>query len=237
MRPERMAQRAARQQRAQLVVGHVGLRQAPYLSRLDRGDGQPVAIEDAVPMYPRHPVLRREDADQVQRIDGAQHDELIDLLHLPHRAQPADRIGGGELLAAEAGDEAPAADLAARFEAPVDAHQVAPGRQLRLALQHRSEDDAVALEQRACDRLDVIALVRDQQRPAPRRLHQSFSFVDRSEQCAQSRKAVGGGNARACQLRQPALDERRQQAGCFHQLVEERCAALLQRLADCSRFR
>ena len=39
------------------------------------------------------------------------------------------------MLAAKAGDETPAADFAARLEPAVHAHQVAPGRKLRLALQ------------------------------------------------------------------------------------------------------
>src|SRR5438270_898234 len=67
----------------------------------------------------------------------------------PHLAERPDRLRQRELLAREAGDEPPAADVAARLEAAVDAQQVAPRRQpRRLALEHPPEDDAVAPEQR-----------------------------------------------------------------------------------------
>src|SRR6185369_4470581 len=51
-----------------------------------------------------------------------QHDELADLLQLADRAQPSHAIRRGELLAAEAGDETAAANLAPRLQAAIDAH-------------------------------------------------------------------------------------------------------------------
>ena len=68
------------------------------------------------------------------------------------------RAAGRPLRAArtarpEAGDEAAAADLAARLEPAVDAQQVAPRRQpVGLALEQAPEHDAVALQQRGARR-------------------------------------------------------------------------------------
>src|SRR6185369_852170 len=92
------------------------------------------------------------------RVRTAQHDELADLLQLADRAQPSHAIRRGELLAAEAGDETAAANLAPRLQAAIDAHQVAPRGELRLALEHRAEDDAVALEEEAGDVLEGLGL-------------------------------------------------------------------------------
>ncbi len=76
------------------------------------------------------------------------------------RAQGVDGLGQGVLLADEAGDEAAAADEAARFEAAQGAQDVAPGQGEALALVEVAEDDAVAMQQDA----------RDGSRPARRRV-------------------------------------------------------------------
>src|ERR1043166_2292044 len=94
-----------------------------------------------------------------------------------HSPQAANRVGRGELLAAEARDEAPAADFAARLHAPVDAHELAPWRQARFALQHRAEHDAVTLEERLRHDLDVVRALGSKERPTPRRFHQVSSLV------------------------------------------------------------
>ena len=65
-----------------------------------------------------------------------------------------DGVRQRELFARHAGDEAAAADLAARLEPPVDAGQLAPRRRVRLARQQPPEHDAVAAEQRPRLRLD-----------------------------------------------------------------------------------
>ena len=70
-----------------------------------------------------------------------------------HRAQRVDRFGQGELLADEPGDEAPAADLAARLHAAVDLQQHAPRRRAHLARQQLAQHDAVAAQQLAREKL------------------------------------------------------------------------------------
>jgi len=64
-------------------------------------------------------------------------------------AEGGDGFGEGELFAGHAGDEAAAADFAARFEAAVDAGQFAPGGGVRFAGEQAAEDDAVSLPQRS----------------------------------------------------------------------------------------
>jgi hypothetical protein len=135
------------------------------------------------------------------------------------------------LLAAEAGDKAAAADLAARLQPAIDAHQVTPWRKLRLALQQRAEHDAVALEQRARDRFHVVVPLALEERPAPGRFDQPPALLRGREQRAQTRKAVGGGDSGACQLGEAALYVARQQARSSDQLMEEKRAALLECLA------
>jgi hypothetical protein len=82
-----------------------------------------------VPDWRRQLVARQQRADQVQRIAGGDHDPFAVLRPTAGCAQARDRFRQGVLLAGEAGHEAPAAYLAARFHAPVHPHEVAPGRQ------------------------------------------------------------------------------------------------------------
>ena len=86
-------------------------------------------------------------------------------------AQSLDGFGERELFAGHAGDEAAAADFAARFEAAVDAGQLAPRSGVRFAREEAAEDDAVASQQRAGLRLDGffavdVARSGSDQRPA-----------------------------------------------------------------------
>src|SRR5690606_12087018 len=60
----------------------------------------------------------------------------------PDGAQQVERLRAGELLAREAGDEAAAANLAARLHAAERTGEVAPGRRQRLPDQEVAEDDA-----------------------------------------------------------------------------------------------
>ena len=63
-------------------------------------------------------------------------------------AQPLDRVRQRELFAGHAGDEPSAANLAARFEAAIDARQLAPRRAFGFAREQPAEHDAVAPQQR-----------------------------------------------------------------------------------------
>ena len=131
-------------------------------------------------------------------------------------AQRADRFGQRELFARQAGDEAPAADLAARFQPVVDAQQFAPRRQpCGFAFEQAPADHAVAAQQGArdvFDRLRVRALAlagiavrrkrRPRQRPAPRILD------------AEQRRAPSAARERRRPLRLPAPAARASRRSC-----------------------
>src|SRR5262249_26743923 len=161
----------------------------------------------------------------------------------PHLAQEPDRLGQRELLAREAGDEAAAANLAARLETAVDAKEIAPRRQpRRLALEHAPEDDAVAAQERACKMLDRggLGLRRARCRrirprtagegPAAGILHgeggaaapeRGAALLRRHEQRAEAGEAVARDEADGDELGQCLLDFGPQEAGPVDHLVEE----------------
>src|SRR5262249_9791754 len=139
-------------------------------------------------------------ADEVERIGAADRDQRAVVRFLPDAAQQADRFGQRELLAAQAGDETAAADLAARFQAMAHAQQLAPRRQpLRLAREQAPADDAVALEQRAHDELDELGIVAAQ-----------LALVADARAAPQERPATRVGDAE--QRRAPAAPARRRRA-------------------------
>lgn len=167
----------------------------------------------------------------------------------PDLPQEADRLRQRELLAGEAGDEAAAADLAARLEPTIDAQEVAPGRQPgRLAREKAPEDDAVAAQERPREMLDRLGVGPGRiagrprpprQRPAPRVLHAEHRapppaspLLGGDEKRAQPREAVGGDEAERDQLGERLLDLRRQEPRRLHQLVEEGGAVLADRGED-----
>src|SRR5439155_26060192 len=140
------------------------------LAAFDRGDGNAVPEDDAVPGDGGHPRPRREDADQVERIAGRDSEVFPLRLAAPHRAQRVDRFGERELLARKTRDEAPAADLAARLRATQDAEDLAPRRSERLPRRQLAQQNAVAAQELARPQLgDVLGrwLERFEQRPAP----------------------------------------------------------------------
>src|SRR5262249_56747465 len=85
-------------------------------------------------------------------------------------ADALDRLGQRELFAGHGGDEAAAADLAARLEATVDARELAPGRRVRFTREQPAEDDPVAPHQRAGFELDS-SLSEPRRRLCPPRIH------------------------------------------------------------------
>src|SRR5439155_980168 len=87
-----------------------------HFARGEERDRHAVAIQEAVAAQGGQPRAGREDADEIERI-GARERSVMPLARLAARlAQQRNRLGRGGLLAAEAGDEAPAPDLAARLE-------------------------------------------------------------------------------------------------------------------------
>ena len=163
-------------------------------------------------------------------------------------AQQRDRLGRGVLLAAEAGDEAPAADLAARLEAPAAHQQVAPRRQpLGLAREQPPEHHAPAAQQRPHQVLDELLApsvigpggrvrARDP-RPAPGGIHpeerdasapaapaERPAAVGGHEERAQPREAVGIDEAERHELTEGLLGLRGQERAPRRDLIEERGA-------------
>src|SRR5690606_17427857 len=104
------------------------LQELDLAARQDR-HRQPVAIEQAVAGEGREPRARRHDADEVERIGRREGNLRTGCRLAPGLAQGAYGIGQGELLTREAGDEAAAANLAARFEPAIHLEQLPPGRQ------------------------------------------------------------------------------------------------------------
>src|ERR1700687_3958746 len=101
-----------------------------------------VAVDDLLARDGWDAVAGDDDACEIDGIGGGYGDDGGALAV----AGGAERLAGrrkGELLAAEAGDEAAAADLAAGFEAAKDAEEIAPAGGVGLAGEDVAEDDAV----------------------------------------------------------------------------------------------
>ena len=151
-------------------------------ARLERRQRHAVAPQDRVADHRRYPRPRRHDADQVERIGGRDAHQLADGRRRAHRAQLVERLGQRELLADEAGHEAPAADLAAGLEPTQRHRQLAPRRQRGLAHQQIAEHHAVASQELARRGLGI---------------HRVGAGL------TEQRPATGGGRQRAHGLRRP----------------------------------
>src|SRR5206468_5705067 len=242
--------RAAPEKLLQGIVVEFGKRETAQLAAFERGDCETVAEEHAIVRDRRDARLRRHDSDEIERIGAGERDQLAASLQLPHGAQAPDRIGERKLLAAEARDEAPAADLAARFQPPVYRRELAPSRQARLAREQGAENHAIAAQQGTRDLLDALAVVgrgvAAQDGPASGGVHfvggpaaarTPLVFVGGREQRAQAPEAVRRGEAQACELAERALGLRAQLPRGGHDLVEERCAPRAQRRVYGARLR
>ena len=176
-------------------------------------------------------------------------------------AQQGDRLGRGVLLAGEAGDEAAAANLAPRLEAPAAHQQIAPRRQpIRLARQQSPEHHSPAAQQRAHQVLHGLlagrvigsggAVAAGDPRPASRGVHPeqrdapppptahgASAAIGGKQQGAQPREAVGVHQAERHQLGQRFLRLRGQQPGPGRDLIEEGCAVRGQILRHALRAR
>ena len=130
-----------------------------YLSGLGRfgagllADICAVEVLDGVAGDRWHARPGEHDADEVDRVDSADVHTLSGVLLAADATEGLDGLREGVLLADEAGDEATAADGAARLEAAEGAEDLAPGDGERLACDDIAEDDAVAEEQDAGDAL------------------------------------------------------------------------------------
>ena len=119
-------------------------------------DWDAVTEEDAVLWRCGDTVARGEDADEVERVGGADRDQLACLGLAARFAKGGDRFGEGVLLTGEAGDEAATADQALCFQPSVHAEQRVPRWQVAFAIEDAAEDDAPAVEEGPGDTLDVV---------------------------------------------------------------------------------
>src|SRR5207249_11680662 len=122
---------------------------AQHRAQLARFHRRAVAEGDHLVRHGREARAGHEDADQVERIRGGPPPGLRLLRAPPHRAQRLHRLGERELLADQSGDEAPAADLAARLERAERAQDDAPRRHARLARHELAHDHTPAAEKLA----------------------------------------------------------------------------------------
>ncbi|MDL1863549.1 DDE-type integrase/transposase/recombinase [Betaproteobacteria bacterium PRO7] len=214
----------------------------------EQRDRHAVAVQHAVAGQRGQPRAGGEDADEVQRVGAADGDQRARALAAAHVAQQAHRFGRGELLAGHAGDEAAAADFAARLQAPIAAQQVAPRRQpVRFARHQPPEHDAVTAQQRARDVLDnfrIVGRVAAVRRRLPARERPAAGVFDAEQrraphapaaveaaaavrghqQRAQPGDAVGIDEPLCDQLGERFFDLGAQQARAVDDLVEERRA-------------
>src|SRR5690606_14409769 len=197
-----------------------------------------VAIQNAVAGEGGYFVAGQYGTDQIERICGADADELFVAFELAYAAQCGECVGQRELFTGDAGDEAAAADFAARFHAAQYAQNVAPRRQpVGFASEQTPENYAVATQQReryVFERIVIWLAAGPNKRPAPRILNaehggavaalgitQWLALFQWQQQCANAGKAVGGDAAERDQLAERFFEFARQQSGAIDDFIEE----------------
>src|SRR6185503_15738958 len=93
----------------------------------------PAFAATAVPLRNRGARRLVGDPEEIHGIGGREHDPLVGVLLAAQAAQLLDGLDQRELLPAERLDEAPAADLAARFGRAIERQELAPAQGERLA--------------------------------------------------------------------------------------------------------
>ena len=151
-RPQHRADRRA-------FAGRLGRQPVEALTALHR-HRDAIPIDDPRPRCAGDPLSRQHRAGEARRVAGTDADPLRAGRRLATLAPKLRQgLGQGELLAGQAGDEAAAPDLAARFQALQDADEAPPGGQpTRLALEQAPADDAVAAQQRPGDVFDGVGV-------------------------------------------------------------------------------
>src|ERR1700733_10204652 len=139
------------------LLGGGQIDQERHLARGEQRDGHTVAVQQAVAAQRGQALSRGDDAEEIERIGAGQRHVVPFLRSAPRLAQQRDRLGQRVLLAAEALDEAPAAQLTARLQTAAAHQQVAPRRQpVCFARQQPPEQHAPAAQQRAHQVLDRL---------------------------------------------------------------------------------
>ena len=109
-----------------------------------------VAIEDLLAGDGGNAVAGDDDAGEIHGVGGGDGDDGGAVAGAGG-AERFDGFGKGVLFAAETGDEAAAANLAAGFETAEDVEEVAPSGGVRFAGEEVAEEDAVAGEELASE--------------------------------------------------------------------------------------
>src|SRR5882724_149199 len=147
----------------------------PSLAADERERGDAALVEKPVSAQRWNSLARRDDPGEVERVRGADCDELPRRRLAASGAKLTDRFGQRELLAGHTGYESATANLAPRLEAAIGQQQVSPQRRVALSLEETAKDDAVAAQQGTGVGLDVEPARRvgrrlgrpPQQRPSP----------------------------------------------------------------------
>lgn len=107
-----------------------------------------IAVEDLLARDGSNTVAWNHDADQVDGV-GASYRNNCGAVAVAGGAERVDCLREGELLAAEAGDEAATANLAASFEATENTEEIAPPGGVGLTGEQVAEENAVTGEEQA----------------------------------------------------------------------------------------
>src|SRR5262245_43246327 len=107
-----------------------------------------VPEQDSVGWQGRDSAARRKDSDQVQRISGADRDQLARFWSSPNGSQQSNRFRQRKLLSRKPADESTAANFTARFQLAVDHQQLAPRRSQSFAIEQLAHHDSIAAQQR-----------------------------------------------------------------------------------------
>ena len=221
-----------------------GIANMPFLARVDRlqqgnfalradGDRHPIAIQQAVPRLRTDAPARRDNAGEIQRISGAECDQIALPRPVADFPQGGHRRGQRILLAGNALHKTPAAQLATRLQASVDIKQFPPGGQPAFPFQHPAENNAVAAQQHPRDVFGMIQGIAiagcrgTQQRPASGggksfRAGMTATLQPlRQDELTQATKAVAGNQPPGGEFPQRRLQLRSEQAGLRQQFVEK----------------
>jgi hypothetical protein len=120
-------------------------------------DGHSITIGDRLPRIRRHARAGKDDADEVQRVGGADQHDFTARRLTAGGAQRLDGLRERELFADQPFDETPPADFASGFEAAQHGQQVSPGWGVALAVAELANEQAVATQQEAGAPFDGVA--------------------------------------------------------------------------------
>jgi hypothetical protein len=135
-------------QRVSQLCRRLGFRlERSHLTGLPRQDRNSVAIKHPVRGETGNALAGGDDPGEIERIRGAEPDELPAAVKPPNGPELSHGFGQRELLAGHSRDEASTPDFASGLESPEDHQEIAPGGRARFASEEAFEDDTVATKQ------------------------------------------------------------------------------------------